>query len=202
MTFPTTLSLSRAYARLGVRSRLQPEYRTSPMQPVIMVADISNTFAPEAIEARVVWATIHQNTGPPGPPASANNFQVQARGAGGLVIEHLEVLSSVAVLATYVAIVANDWGGFPAPIWTAIDNVNIGGDPVASVAQRGQDSLWPVGSTPRVVWNASHFIMPSDRTYIPAGAYLQVQATLAAVGAFDTEFLCVAREIPEMLGAP
>jgi hypothetical protein len=184
MSAPSTFSASRILSKLGVRSRIQPEYRTRDMTPVVILADMSRSYAPEAVEARAFAASqlLHNGT--------SVDWELFANAPGGLIIEHIGITSDQAAAIASFGISTTSLG-----FGVSLALRNIGGEPVNSRAERGFDTYagggwnWPVP-----------FTMPGERMFIPAGSYLQARSYF--IGAQWGYFFCVFREIPESLGAP
>jgi hypothetical protein len=176
---------------LGVRSRREAEYAGENLQPVVIAADMSSTFAPEQVEARKMFLRRLWING------TTLDYQVHCRGAGGMVVEYLELSSDVATALLYFAI------GTTAlcPAGVVDGGLNIGGSAVNSEMRYGLDSGTPVG-TPALLWYAA-FVLPSMRIYVPPGYYLKLRVEHPAPpAAFYGYFAGVYREIPEILGAP
>lgn len=206
-TASTTLSLSQLYRRLGVRSRIMPEFRVTPMEPVVVVADMSRSYAPEAVEGRHLWAQTIINPGVfHAVIPNSVGFEFSSRAPGGVVIESLEILITPGAAASgncYFKIVDDHWAGDP-PAWPWADlfGDDIGGEPVRSNAQWSMDMDTPLGADGYGL-GGYHWIQPTDRTYIGPGRFLRGMATVQPNGtAFGATISTVVREVPEMLGAP
>lgn len=191
MSSPSTFSASRILRKLGVRTRtVQPEYRTRDMTPVIVLADMSRTYAPEAIEARAI-------TGQRLTPIANRtyiNVQMLSRGRGGIVVEHLSIAASVAAWG-FVEISTTSLAGAV----TGAPLLNIGGEATLTEIEWSADQA--VGSPIYVM--PAPVTVPTDRLFVPAGQYLHFGSIATGAPAiYDCEIEVVFREIPEALGAP
>lgn len=190
--------MSSIYRALGVRSAINPNYRTSDFAPVAIVADMSRSFASEQFEGRRLWGQSITNPGAPAP-ASTTELQFHSRAAGGMVIEHLEIATVPAVWRIYVGITST---ATPGP-WFNIGTMEVGGQVTTSTGHRQFDTATPPPwAGLNVVLDTSYWNSPTDRIFVPAGSFYRVQCNLGAVGAFTTHVVCLAREIPEIAGAP
>lgn len=199
MSSPTTFDLSSVYRSLGVKSAINPVYRTATMSPVAVVADFSSTFSPEAFEGRYWWCMNLNNAGGGAGPISTIDVEIFSRGAGGLVVEHLEALASIATINIAVKRDAAQWG---AAAWAAMYGDPIGGTAFLSTCNWVIDLGIPIGASPISI-GSNYLLMPTSRLFVPAGSYLRIAVSnTAGVGAFSCQFVIVAREVPETLGAP
>jgi len=83
----TTFDLSQVYKSLGVRSpNTNVELDTSQLTPVIVMADMAQSFSPEQFQARGVSSIIGDFAND-----EFGTCELRSLGAGGIVIERLEV---------------------------------------------------------------------------------------------------------------
>ena len=185
MTAPTTFSASGILRRLGVRSANQPEYYTQAMIPMILMADMSRSYAPEAVEGRGMVAHDLPASAPSG------NFKLHSRGKGGIVIEYFGMASDeVTAQVQFEIVTADPFLGTPLKL-------DIGG--VATVSDSRYLGSGPALGASKLVYPAP-FVMPTERVYVPAGSWFH--AACAFAGNHRVYLVCIWREIAESLGAP
>lgn len=194
MSAPTTWSMAQIYRALGVRSAIQPNYGVSQFNPVAVVADFSNTFAPEQIEAR---GLLHRVEGAAGVPGTWKGYQLHALSPGGLVVEELAIGSDLAGYGWYQIATIDQVPGGGGAIGPPM---SIGGQPLTTRIEYGK-------AAPSALFPSAYFalpvVCPTDRMFVPCGSYLYFGVTTGAPPAlFTLEMWCVWREIPEQLGAP
>jgi hypothetical protein len=195
----TTFNLGRVQRALGVKGPINPRYRVEDFSPVAIVADFSSSFAPEAIEGRRIWAQTFSHTAAALSPSGHATIclEIMARAPGGLVIEHLELLDSVATAKIILQHATSSWaaGG-----WLRVVGIELGGIPTTSIID-WQFNLDPP-APPILFWDDPYFVLPGTRTYIAPGEFLRLQAYTVGAVAHVLKVAIVAREIPESIGAP
>jgi hypothetical protein len=192
MTAPGTFSTSRIRQTLGVKGGLQPTYDTLNMTPVAVLADFSNSYAPESIEGRGYTAEVITH---PGIPKSYVDVELASRAQGGIVIEALGIGSDTPGINGYVEIT-------PTPIavaGTPIVALSIGGIPKQSTLRYSSNQGSSGADT--VIYPAP-LILPTNRAYVPPGSYLRFGTFVLVPAIHSCEFYIAWREVPEMLGAP
>lgn len=177
--------------------------QTAESSAVVLLADFSRSFAPEAIEQRHVWSgtLINPGTDPGGHGHSSNCYEFFSRGQGGCIIEYMEVRASAATAFVSVLIEDTPWGG-TSPFgggFSAVGGFDIGGTPADSTLEQLRDNPIPIGAGGISV-SQPNFWLPTERAYIPAGGYLRFMTAVAPPAAIDTDVFLIIREIPEILG--
>jgi hypothetical protein len=162
------------------------------MTPVIILADMSRSFAPEAIEARGMFLNEHST----GIAKDMSSFQLHSRGRGGIIVEALGVATSTANFGCYVQVQPTTGAGMGAAF--AQPN-NIGGEAISSFLM-DSTVFDPPGTG---VIYPSPLVLPTERMFVPAGYYLRWGVySWVAPAIHDIATNLVFREIPESLGAP
>jgi hypothetical protein len=199
--------MSQIYRALGVRSAIQPSYRVDQFSPVAIVADMSRSFAPEAIEGRRVWTTTLHNPGtdPGGLGLSSCDFELTSRGSGGVLIEYCELLDQLGAASVITLKTATvPWGGASGfgGSWSDVSGMTIGGIPTQSTFQQWRDVNVPIGAGDAIAISGSAMWLPTDRFYLPAGSHLRMQASVSPAAALAVTVFMILREVPEAPGAP
>lgn len=183
MSAPGTYSTSFLLRRLGVRTRITPEYKVSELTPVLVLADMSRSYGVEAVEARLVGLSDSAHNG------TAVDWEIESRGQGGCIIESWGCTSNQAAATVKFEIRTSPRVSPSTPITC----LQIGGETANSVLRIGYDEGCAGGGWP------VPFASPTDRWYVPAGYYFHVQSNFT--GLQTAYFYMVLREIPEPLGA-
>ncbi len=193
MTNPldTTFGQSQIDSAFGIRTQERMRMNTGAMQPVAILADMSESFAPQRLVARGI-AGIRL----PAPGAlSANVFQIESRGAGGIVLEQI-TLGAVSTSQT------DRWfqGVFPPPGTiglTASGTIQQGGGTTRSVYRSGTNALAALLSPVVSSYSAQANALPLN-IFVAAGQMWELTWIV------NSESFCAItwREIPEPLGAP
>lgn len=191
MSEPTTFRTGKIFRSLGVRSPIEPKFATQAMQPVAILADMSRSFAPSRVEARAMWGGDYPASG-----VNYTRFQLNAKGAGGCVIEAFSVANDVHPL---VWISRTESAVMIVPGSGAVAHpVQIGGEDARSFIEYGQTST-------KLVAGTLPFVLPMAVTaeiYVPPGHFFSWVCHGAAAAPNTTYISVLAREIPETLGAP
>jgi len=198
--------MSSIYRALGVRSQILPNYKTNEFNPVAIVADLSRSFAPEAVEGRQVWCGTLSNPGtdPGAIGFSSCDWEFHSRGTGGVIVEYLEVVDALNATSVSVKIIDTIWGGASGfgGAWTAEYGMEIGGLPVESTLNNWRDVNVPIGGAPLLSISGNRLWLPTDRLYVPAGDYVRIRVSASPAAALRTTIFMIIREVPEIPGAP
>lgn len=185
----SSFSTSSIFRALGVRSPRQLPLDTGEASPVVVVADLSSTFAPEQIEAR----GLHMFVRTAGVPQTYSQYNLHARSEGGLVVESLAIGSDVAGRG-FVQVITTPSAGMT----TSGQPLPIGGSAISSFLTHG----FGAGAAGNSAIFPLPFILPTERLYVPAGSYLNFGTIISPAAVHDIEDYLVFREIPEILGGP
>jgi len=187
----TTFGQSQIDSAFGIRTQERMRMNTRTMQPVAILADMSESFAPQRLVARGI-AGVRL----PAPGAlNLTVYQIESRGAGGIIIEQI-TLGAVSTSQT------DRWfqGVFPppgTPGLAASNTIQQGGETTRSVYRSGTTAL--AGALTPVVssYSAQANALPLD-IFVAAGQMWELSWIV------NSESFCAItwREIPEPLGAP
>jgi len=184
----TSFSTSSIFRALGVRSRRQLPLATVEAQPVVIISDLSSSYAPEAIEARAVVAFEALGN------STSINLQLFSKAQGGCIIEYLGIASNLA--GTQAQVEVRDTSAVSSALNSII---NVGGIATESVPTSG---MGVAISPPRLIY-PTPWVSPTDRMFIPAGSFLHCASVVPGGPAVQNAyFIMVWREIPEILGGP
>jgi len=187
----TTFSTAGVESAMGIRSRDRMRMNTAAMQPVVVMADMTKSFAPQRFEARGIAGV---RVGAPGALNLAV-YQLECRGAGGLVIEQI-TLGAVSVSQT------DHWfqGVFPFPGTiglTPSPTVQQGGGETLSVYRSGTNALASALTPVVASYSPQSNALPLN-VFLPAGFLWELSWIV------NSESFCAItwREIPEPVGEP
>ena len=197
MTFPHTLGLSQALRIIGVKGGSIPELGAA-LLPVVVLADFSDSYSAEPFETRGFAGT--RTTRPIG---TRGWLRVHSRGRGGIVIEDLRFLNTVA-LGGAEPVFIDILDTPPAATETALAIVSNGNPalPPASLVFQGDTTSSPSGAGPVDLSGSLLGVAPiiGARFHVPAGRHLCLWSE--NVGSGQNQSALAWREIPEPIGPP
>jgi len=194
VSFPTTFPASRVTSSLGVKGGTVPSVDLSSYQPVMVMADFSDTISSEPVEARALGGANLIVSVP-----RLAHFQLQAVGGGGLIIESLVMKTTQSTMPVGHSIFANVINT-PAITGTTITTIEIGG--------RETNSIFIGDARVQAVPGDYAFLFSSNslgtfdatglRIFVPPGKFFHI---INDISGENTRILMTWRELPEVPGA-
>jgi len=182
------LSVGDALARSGVKGGHVPDYANS-IQPVIVVANFSNTYSGEPLEGRGLSGRNESV-----PNGERFVYMLVCKAVGGLVVERM-IIQGLGASGGWIDILDG-------PVATITQGpafvLQIGGAVAVSDSLSGTTFELPTGVGP--VDLSFLGVLDENRVYVPPGKTLHVFSDV--VGPFNAEFEIAWREIPAAIGLP
>lgn len=201
MTSPThallrhNLSLAAALARSGVKGGQVPGM-SPEMQPVIVMADMSQTYSGEPLEARGLAGQITTAI----PAGERAYLRITSAAPGGIVLEYLSAVT-VNALGTAVFVDILEVPPTPSAFENPCEVLQIGGALAVGEVFEGS-TLDPPSGAGEMELNPAVGEGPAVRVYVPPGLQLVVFSGLQSLGGLAMSFRAMWREIPAPIGLP
>lgn len=189
------LSISDALARSGVKGGQIPQFLQG-VQPVIILANFSQTYSGEPLEGRGIAADL----APACPIGQRSYVRLHSFSPGGLVIENLSAVDPAFPFATQTWLDIVDEIPAGTTFEAAAQVLQSGGTPAVSDVFHGHTTAVPSGAGPmdNVVFNPQALI----RMYVPNGTMLWVITDAVSDGTQRLGWRFVWREIPAPIAGP
>jgi len=191
-------SISEALARGGVKGGPIPAI-VSNVQPVIVMADVSQSYSGEPLEGRGAVAAQSSTTLPAGPVTRAF-LRIESRSVGGVVIEDIFAQGNIGSTAVFLDIIPTE--ALFAREEVEKEILSCGGAAIFSRYFDGRANTPVTGSGP-FSFGLTLGARTPFRAFIPPGSsFVAYAADLAGAGNGGISGQIVFREIPQSIGLP
>lgn len=189
------LSIADALARSGIKGGIVPGFDAS-VQPVVVMANMSQTYSGEPLEARGLAGQI----GTVIPLNERAYVRVQALAPGGIVVEYLSAATRNA-LSTACFVDVLEVPPTPSAFENPCTVVQCGGALALSTVFEGS-TLDPPSGAGELELSPALGNEPVLRVYVPSGSNLVLFSGVQSLGGLEIEFRTFWREIPAPIGLP
>jgi len=189
------LSIAEALSRSGVKGGVIPQFR-GDVQPVMVLADLSDSYSGEPLEARGLVGGEHT-----GIPAGFRAFaRMQSLAPGGTVVEFADFSVNSFSLLAFVDITEELVAGL---VESERVVLQCGGAVASNRVFSGWTAAAVSGAGPMFIGGTTGGGTTLDlRIYVPSGSLLYFFASSLSTGGDNLNFRFLWREVPAGIGLP